>query len=301
MVLNHPEKQVPLILNVVLLFTSVFAVSTAVIMIKASTLHPALLAALRLFVATAALTPVFYRDYHRHRAAYSWGHVRTSLLPGLILAAHFISWTIGARMTPTANASFIIGLVPLAMPFFLTALIREHLTRNEVLATTIALGAVAVLTIADLNLSAEHFWGDVICFVSMLFYAGYLALGRKNRHFPSVWLYLVPLYAVAGVVCFTITLFLANPFQPYSGKDIWLVLGLGIIPTVIGHSLINRAMKYFRGQRVSIVNMGQFVFAGIQAYFIFGEIPHRSFFIASGLLIASAVIAIRETESRKPV
>ena len=297
MVIDHPERQVRLILNVVLLFTSVFAVSTAVIMIKASTLHPALLAALRLFVATAVLTPVFVREYRRHRAAYTWGHVRASMVPGLILAAHFISWIVGARMTPTANASFIIGLVPLAMPFFLAALIREHLTRNEIAATALALGAVAVLTIADLNLSAEYFWGDVLCFVSMLFYAGYMALGRKNRHFPSVWLYLVPLYAVAGAVCFAIALFLTDPFQPYSGKDIWLVLGLGILPTVIGHSLINRAMKYFRGQRVSIVNMGQFVFAGIQAYFIFGEIPHRPFFIASGLLIVSAVTAMREVTS----
>jgi len=286
-----------LALNVVLLFTSVFAVSTAVIMIKASTLHPVLLAALRLFVATVALTPVFIREYRRHRAAYTWAHVRASMLPGLILAAHFISWTIGARMTPTANASFIIGLVPLAMPFFLAALIREHLTRNEVLATAIALGAVVVLTIADLNLSAEYFWGDVICFFSMLFYAGYMALGRKNRYFPSVWLYLVPLYTVAGVVCFTIALFFVNPFQPYSGKDIWLVLGLGIIPTIIGHSLINRAMKHFRGQRVSIVNMGQFVFAGVLAYFVFGEIPHTLFFVASGLLIISAVMAMQEVKS----
>ena len=288
-----------MILNVVLLFTSIFAVSTAVIMIKASTLHPVLLAALRLFVATAVLTPVFIREYRRHHATYSWAHVCASMLPGLILAAHFISWTIGARMTPTANASFIVGLVPLAMPFFLAILIREHLTRNEVLATAIALGAVVVLTLADLNLSAKYFWGDVVCFVSMLFYAGYMALGRKNRHFPSVWLYLVPLYAAAGAVCFAIALFFTNPFQAYSGKDIWLILGLGIIPTVIGHSLINRAMKYFRGQRVSIVNMGQFVFAGILAYFIFGEIPHKPFYIASGLLIVSAIIAMQKDESQK--
>jgi len=288
-----------LIFNIILLFTSVFAVSTAVIMIKASTVHPVLLAALRLFVATAALTPIFIRDYRRHRTVYTWAHVRASALPGAVLAVHFITWIIGARMTPTANASFIIGLVPLAMPFFLVALVREHLTRSEVLATVIALGAVGVLTIADLNLSAQYFWGDAICFVSMLFYAFYMALGRKNRDFPSVWLYLVPLYLIAGLFCMAIAVFFVNPLQPYSAKDIWLILGLGIVPTVIGHSLINVAMKHFRGQRVSIVNMGQFVFAGIQAYFIFGEIPGRAFYIASSLLIISAIIALQKVESRK--
>ncbi len=285
-----------MILNIVLLFTSVFAVSTAVIMIKASTVQPVLLAALRLFVATAALTPIFIRDYRRHRAAYTWAHVRAAALPGAVLAIHFITWIIGARMTPTANASFIIGLVPLAMPFFLAALIREHLTHNEVLATVIAFGAVGVLTVADLNLSAQFFWGDAICFVSMLFYALYMALGRKNRDFPSVWLYLVPLYLIAGLFCLLIAVFFVNPLQPYSAKDIWLILGLGIVPTVIGHSLINRAMRYFQGQRVSIVNMGQFVFAGLQAYFFFGEIPGTAFYIASSLLIVSVIIALQKVE-----
>ncbi len=288
-----------MILNTVLLLTSVFAVSTAVIMIKASTVHPVLLAALRLFVATAALTPIFIRDYRKHRATYTWTHVRISALPGLVLAVHFITWIVGVRMTPTANASFIIGLVPLAMPFFLEALIREHPTHNEVLATLIALSAVSVLTIADLNLSSQYFWGDAICFVSMLFYAFYMALGRKNRDFPSVWLYLVPLYLIAGLFCLAIAVFFVNPLQPYSGKEIWLIVGLGIVPTVIGHSLMNVAMRHFRGQRVSIVNMGQFIFAGVQAYFWFGEIPGAAFYIASSLLIVSAIIALRKVESHK--
>jgi len=41
------------------------------------------------------------------------------------------------------------------------------------------------------------------------------------------------------------------------------------------------------------------VFAGIQAYFIFGEIPGRAFYIASSLLIISAIIALQKVESRK--
>ena len=71
-----------------------------------------------------------------------------------------------------------------------------------------------------------------------------------------------------------------------------LILGLGIVPTVVGHSLINRAMKYFRGQLVSIVNMTQFVFAGMMGYFFFGEVPNWTFFVASLLMAVSAWIAV---------
>jgi len=280
------------LLNALLLLVSVFAASTAVIMIKASTVHPFLLASLRLFVAAAALMPIYLRDLRRHRAAYTGAHLRASMLPGVILAIHLMSWVVGARMTPTANASLIVNLMPLAMPFFLAWLVGERLTGREIAATGIALVGVIILTATDLNLSATYFVGDVICFGSMLFYAFYLALGRRNRTFPTVWLYLVPLYLVAGVLRMAVALFFVNPIQPYPAREVALILGLGLVPTVIGHSLLNRSMQYFRGQIVSILNMGQFVFAGLMGYWLFDEVPAWSFYVASALLAVSAWIVV---------
>ncbi len=289
-----------MLLNALLLLLSVLSASTAVIMIKASTVQPMVLASLRLVVAALALTPVFVRDLRRYRSAYTWRHLRASIWPGVILAVHFISWIIGARMTPTANASLIVNLVPLAMPFFLLWLADEPLTRDEIIATAVALAGVVVLTASDLNLSPTYFLGDLLCFGSMLFYAFYMALGRRNRTFPSVWLYLVPLYAVAALVSMGVALFFVNPIQPYPAREVALILGLGIVPTVVGHSLINYAMKHFRGQLVSIINMCQFVFAGILAYFLFGEVPAVSFYVASAMLVLSAWIVVRARLRAQP-
>jgi drug/metabolite transporter (DMT)-like permease len=286
------DKGTIVLINVLLLLLAVFSASTAVIMIKASTVHPVLLASFRLIIAAAALTPVFVRDLRRHRAVYSRAHLKASLLPGVILAVHLMSWIVGARMTPTANASLIVNLMPLAMPFFLVWLTGESLNRREVVATAVALVGVTVLAAGDLNLSPTYFAGDLICFGSMLFYALYLALGRRNRTFPSVWLYLVPLYAVGGLVSSCVALILTNPLQPYSQREIALILGLGLVPTVLGHSLLNRSMQHFRGQLVTLVNMSQFVFAGIMAFFLFSEVPAPTFFVASGLVVASVWIVV---------
>ena len=280
--------------NILLLFLSVFAASTAVIMIKASTTHPVLLASLRLFVAALVLMPLYVRDLKRHRDAYTWQHLRASVLPGMVLAVHLMTWAVGARMTPTANASLIVNLVPLAMPFFLLWLAHEPLTRKEAVATTVALCGVAVLTASDLSLNPTYFLGDLISFGSMLFYALYMALGRRNRTFPSVWLYLVPLYAAAAVASLVVALFLGTSIQPLTVREGALIVGLGIVPTVIGHSLLNRAMRVFRGQIVSIVNMGQFVFAGLMAFMLWREVPRWSFYVASGLLACSAWIVVRD-------
>jgi len=279
-------------LQLLLLIFGVFAGSTAVIMIKASALHPVLLSSLRLLVATLALSPFFIRDYRAHSKEYTWSHLRGSLLPGILLALHFMTWITGARMTPAANASIIVNMVPLVMPFLLLALTGERVIGRECVGTVVAFSGILILAISDFDVSPQYFWGDVICFVSMVFFACYLALGRKNRHFPTVWLYLVPLYLIAGLICLIGAFFVATPFQAYPPREIALVLGLGIVPTVLGHSTLNYSMKHLRGQLVSIVNIAQFIFAGTMGYVFYNEVPGWTFLPTSLLFVVGAWLAI---------
>ncbi len=102
-----------------------------------------------------------------------------------------------------------------------------------------------------------------------------------------------------SITSMIVALFFVNPIQPYSGRDVLLILGLGIIPTVIGHSLVNNAMKHFRGQIVSIINMGQFVFAGIMAFLLWGEVPAKTFYVAAALLGVAAWVAVGGAISQK--
>jgi drug/metabolite transporter (DMT)-like permease len=283
-----------MILRFLLLVLGVFACSTAVILIKESGIHAVLLSSYRQLVAAAALTPLFIRDYRRHRDTLTRADLRASILPGVVLGLHFISWIIGSRMTSSVNATLIVNLVPMAMPFFLFFMIRERLTRNEWIATFLALIGLLVLSGASYRVDRDRFWGDMLCLLSMLFFACYLALGRKNRHVVTVWLYVVPLYTIGGLFCFAVSLFFTTPIRSYPPKEIALILALGIIPTVVGHSILNHSMKHLRGQVVSITNMGQFVFAGIMAFFILREIPAWTFYVAGVILVAAAWLAIKD-------
>ena len=282
-----------MVYRILLLIIGVWACSTAVLFIKASTMDSVLLAGVRQLIAALILLPVFLREYRRHRATYSLRQMTATILPGIILGIHFISWIIGARMVNAANASLIVNLVPVSMPFFLYAMFREHPTKGEWHGTVLAMAGLLLLSGADLSLDAKFFRGDVICFVSMLFFCFYLALGRRNRHVPSLWLYVVPLYAVGGLFCVLASLPFHNPIHAYPTKEIWLVLGLGIIPTVIGHSILNVSMQRLPGQLVSVINMGQFIFAGTMAYFLLHEVPAPMFYVASALLVTGSLLALR--------
>lgn len=282
-----------MITRLLILVFGVFCGSTAVIMIKASAEHPVLLASYRLLVAALVLTPVFLRDLHKHRALFRARDLRLSIVPGLALGLHFIIWNMGARMTRAVNASLIVNLTPIAMPFLLLAMIRERVNRGEIAGTAIALVGLVLLSGSDYTISREHFLGDMVCLLAMLCFCAYLVMGRKYRHVPSTVLYIVPVYYVAGIACFLCSLLFINPVKPYALREILLILGLGLIPTVLGHSIYNYSVRHLRGQMVSIVNMGQFIFAGLLAFLLLGEAPGLTFYLAAGLLVTGGYLAVR--------
>ncbi len=283
-----------------LLVLGVFACSTAVILIKACTVDAVLLSAYRLLVAAVALTPAMAVQWRRHREVYGLRAMRRSVVPGLLLAMHFVTWIAGARMTLSANASLLVNLVPVAMPFLAYFAARERVNGGELAGTALALLGAVLLGAADFRLSRRTFLGDGICFASMLFLALYLAYGRRHRDVPGTWLYVVPLYYAAGLFCLLAALALGRVPALPGRRDLLLVLALGLVPTVAGHSILLHAMRTMRSQLVSIVSLGQFVFAGLMAYPLFGEVPSGGFYAAGVLLVAGSVIAIRATPRAVP-
>ncbi len=266
--------------------------SSSAIMIKASTIHPILQASYRLLFSGLILIPFFIRDLRRSGRRLSARMLLPSLLPGVVLGLHFIAWIAGARMTLAGNATVIVTMVPVAMPFLVFLMTRELPRKAEVAGTLVAMGGIAVLAAFDFRLEPAHFGGDLVCFVAMIFYAVYLAMARRLAPQEGIWLYLVPLYLSGGLFCLLCALPFANPLGGIGGTDLTMTLGLVLGPTIVGHSLMNRAMTKLPPQTVSLFSLTQFIFTGIVAYFLFKELPRPEFAVASGLIVAGVAIPV---------
>jgi drug/metabolite transporter (DMT)-like permease len=281
----------PVTASLALLFGLV-ASASSVIFIKLSKLDPVLLSAARLWIAVLVVAPLFLRDLKKHRAYFDQAWKRT-LWPGILLGLHFIAWLTGARMTPAVNSTLLVNLVPLVTPFILFTLAHERVRPKEVLATLLAMLGVLWLGGSDLNANKEHLLGDGVCFIAMLLLAFYLVLGRANRDFPALWLYMAPLYFFAALTCSAASA-LTTDFrtQPYVIQELWYALALGIIPTVFGHGSVGYALRHLRGQVVSIANLSQVVLGGLLAYLILNEIPRAAFYPASALVSLGVVVGL---------
>ena len=282
-----------------LLLLAVFACSTAAVMIKASNLTSNLevgfiLSGYRCLLASVFLLPLFLRDFLRFRASYTLFSFRTALLPGIVFGLHILTWIISVRMTTAANSTLIVTMTPIIMPFFLYFIYKETLKRSELLATILTIAGVIILSYADFQLSRQHFYGDLLSLFSLILLTWYLVLARINKNIPSIWLYVVPLYFVAGILALALAPFFnINPIRSFSTREILVIAGLALIPTVIGHSIFNYCMRHLSSQLVAIVTPVQFIFAGILAYIFFEETVHWPFFIACSLLVAAIFIVIK--------
>ncbi len=259
-----------------------------------------MLAAWRVLLASILLFPMYWHARKHYGDATVTGIIKRSAIPGIVLSLHFIAWVAGARLTPGANATLVVNLMPLVMPFLMYFMYKETLLRREWIATVLAVFGIAVLSINDIQISRDHFNGDVLCFVSMLLFAVYLALARRNLEaLPSIWLYVVPMYAVAGLVSLFIAA-LTGPISPnLNAYNVLMVVLLAAVSTVIGHTALNYAMQYLRGQTVTLLNMLQFVVAGIAGYLLYQEVPTTLFYFASSLIVLAMLLVILKPGSNR--
>jgi drug/metabolite transporter (DMT)-like permease len=293
--------------DVLLLLFGVFTCATAVLFIKAAETNPILLAGVRTAIATIALAPIvafqLMRKVRQHRSlapleAISPRQLLRSFPGAVLLAAHMISWNFGARMTTVANATLIVNLTAVALPFYMWFIYREKINLGEAIGITLALGGVFVLTAKGLSIGDDTVWGDLVCFASMLVFAGYIAAGRKLQKPGGLWLYVVPLYAMTSVLCFATAAVYGGltgkvALAPWTGREVLLLLGLGLIPTVMGHSIFNHAIKVLRGSTVSSMNLLQVVFAAMMAYALWGEKPSPRLLVTAVIIVAGLIIVIR--------
>ena len=284
--------------DILILAAGVCAASTSVLFIKASSVPPVLLASYRMLAAAVILFPLFVSSVRRNGIRIDTKLLAKTLPAGIVLSLHFITWIIGSRLTLAANATLIVDMIPVAMPFTLYFLSRERITGRETAATFIALAGVAFLLISDLGLG--NMAGNALCFVSMLLYSLYLVLAKRNNDYPAVWIYVVPVYLIGGLVCLGIGSLFDAPFIGYRPEEWLYVAGLTVIPTVFGHTALNYSMGRLRGQVVAITSLGEFVFVAPLAYLLFGEVPSVFFIPASALILIAAVTSLGTFGRRTP-
>jgi drug/metabolite transporter (DMT)-like permease len=160
----------------------------------------------------------------------------------------------------------------------------------------LGLAAVAIIAGADLELRPEYLRGDGLIVVSAVAFSTYTLFGRRLRPFVPAATYAALLYAVAGVASFGVLIAVGQPAVAYSPRN-WLCFVLmAVIPTGIGHTAINMALRYLSAATVSVLVLAEPSLASLVAYVAWDEPITPAMLVSYALVVVAVAVAVGDRQ-----
>jgi drug/metabolite transporter (DMT)-like permease len=244
----------------------------------------------RTAIAAMLLAPAAVGFNRRELASFNRRELAMLALGALCLALHFATWTASLKYIPIATAVVLVNTHPLFVVIASYLLLGERPHRRGVAGT--AAGLVGMLVIGREAL--ENFQlagkGVALAVAGALAVVGYFIVGRKLRVRMSLLGYVFPLYGLCALFLLAWVLASKEPLAPYERATWGYLAALAIVPTILGHSVFNWAVKHVRPTAISVAFLGEPVVAGLLALAFFGQRPPIETLIGGAFVLAGVYL-----------
>ena len=282
---------------------AIVATSSAAILIRyalAENMPPLLIAGSRLAIATVALTPLALGRHRQRLAALTRRELLLIALAGLCLAAHFTAWVSSLQYTTVLVSVVIVSTGPIWVAIMEVAFLRIRLSALVVVGLVVALagGALigiptdgsAVRTAGDLNATVT---GALLAWLGALTVSVYMLIGRTLRPRLPVIPYIWMVYGIASIAAALVMLVTATPVLGFRGEGYLILLAMGLVPQLLGHSSLNYLLEYFPAALVSMFSQLEPIGSAVLALILFRELPPQQQVVGSLLILVGVICASR--------
>ncbi len=225
---------------------------------------------------------------------------------GVVLALFNSVWTLSVAFNGAAVATVLLYASVAFTAVFGWLLFNENLGWIKVIAVVMSLiGCALVANALDPSLWALNTIGIILGLAAALGKSAYSLMGRSasNRGL-NPWGTLLAIFAVASIILLAANLSFgqllpggaqkpADLFWLGSSVKGWAVLvGLAILPTLLGYGLFNTSLKFLPSSVANLVVSIEPLLTAIFAYFLLGEVltPVQ---LIGGALVLGSVFLIR--------
>jgi len=140
---------------------------------------------------------------------------------------------------------------------------------------------------------------NLLALLGAIFSGAYLMVGRSVRNRLSLAVYTTIVYGVASIVLIMLVIFSGAKVTGYSSNMYWWVIGMALIPQVIGHTTFNWALKYLSAAYVSIALLGEPIGAVILAALLLKEKPGILEIVGGILILLGIILATQRALYKK--
>jgi drug/metabolite transporter (DMT)-like permease len=181
------------------------------------------------------------------------------------------------------------------------AFLRERPSRTAWLGMGLAIAGTVVIAGADFAIDRRALAGDLLALLGALWISGYYVLAKMLRATKDLVPYVVVVYAATAAWLLAGALATGSALAGW-GPATWAALaGLAIVPTIVGHSSMNYALRYLPAFKVNVAILGEPVGSALWAALLLGETPRAATWIGGALVLAGIFLTLQRRTVREPL
>ena len=273
------------------ILTAVVAVSFSAIFIRWSDAHPLVIATYRMGITSLILLPLVVARNLEDLKKINKREYLFMIAVGMVLALHFGTWITSLKETSVSSSVILVTSHPLFVAIVSHYIFQEKLKTIGYVGIVIAFCGIIVLTVGDLGLGGSNFRGDVLALIGSIAAGTYILGGRKARRSVPLIPYVFIVYSICTICLLMVSIIISAPLYPLPLREYELFILMAIVPTILGHTFYNYALKYVKAQIVSVSLLGEPIGSSILAFILLSEPAPRLTIIGGCLILPGIYLA----------
>jgi drug/metabolite transporter (DMT)-like permease len=221
------------------------------------------------------------------------------------LGLHFIFFVSAVKDTTILNATVLVNTSPIFSMLVSSFLFKLKPSRLTLAGLTVSFIGVCIIAYAETITSgtgvqskafSSSLIGDLEAVLAAVVEAFYLNYGRKLRSEMSILTAVLPMYVLTAVVIGVIGLPVTQriPALPSRPEFILPLLGLGILPTAIAHTLYFSSLSNLKSFETATMALIEPIGATFLGMALFQEIPAPLFGVGAALTLMGILFVVKQ-------
>jgi drug/metabolite transporter (DMT)-like permease len=212
------------------------------------------------------------------RAVFSRADLWATAGAGFLFSLDLVIWAMSLQFTSVASAALFVSTQPIFVALLAWAFLRERPTALMLGGIAIGLAGIGIVGWHDLQMSGRTLLGDALAMLAALAETGYLLFGRHVRQRIDAPRYALGVYASCALFVWA-AVGLSGARVTVSAHDLVLCVGLALVATVIGHTLVSYSLGHMPAAVVAVSFLAQPLMAAVFALWFL----HQPILLATAL------------------
>jgi drug/metabolite transporter (DMT)-like permease len=215
----------------------------------------------------------------------------------VFLGLHFIFFVSAVKDTTILNATVLVNTAPIFSMFISAFLFNAKPSRLAVAGLTVSFMGVCIIAVADAQPVgfSVNLKGDLEAVLAAVVEGFYLNLGRKTRGQMPILPTMLPIYVLTALVIGVLSIPAGTVIAiPNDLETILFLIGLGILPTAISHTLYFSSLSNLKSFETATMALLEPIGATILGVVIFHEIPALLFVFGAFLILLGITFVLKQ-------